>query len=1100
MASEQTDRFLRNSGGSALEHNTQRLGVIYRRRALFTTLGVAAIMGGALLPGRSVVAQNSPAQTGNQTTQGNGQTPPQNGGQTNPPNKGQTNPPNGGQTNPPGNGNGTSPGTGGANPRVIVPTQRQRGSRRGNNFFIPDGAGGQGSNFPNVRPGTMTSLSFTGADISTVLKFYSNLLKETVVADPSVTGPVTIYVPTPVSVDEAFRILQQVLLVRGFTAVQKDNVLTIAPLNIVVNNTPLFNPTLDPTKLDPRDEVMTQIIPLENVDAATMAKDLQPLINKGASLVASSGSNALIVTDLASNVKKIIDMVQALDKTSSREEMAIYQLHHAEATVLADLINSIYSKVPPRSAAGNRGPGFPGIFIQPQQQQQGQQNTPPNVFAVGDANTNSLIVVASRDVQEQITHDIINRMDDDDTKTLDTQFRTIHYTDAVSLASEINTVLSNMHGNASSTNNNGQRGFGGGFPFFGGGGGGQTSSGSDQVTPSTDPYAKLSADAHTNSVIITASAEKMAKINEWIDQLDRQIKTESTTFVIPLAEAQAADVANALTNALSNTSSSIYNPMYQGAIGGNGSRGGSGGGVQGHTPIQRRPSTTTVQGGGGRAVGGIRPPGPPNAPDGGYLGDGSGQYGDSGSAIPNGIPGIMTLDGRFVPTETRAIGDPGSSIDPSASTDSSGSHDITRQIFGGQGGRPGGGFGQTGGVNANRTSTGVPLTGPGTGGQFSNLLQLQNNVTVVPSPNGDALIVTTTPNNYEAIKGIVEALDVVPRQVMLEVIVAEVSLDDDQKLGMNFTSSFAGLFKGTNGTTNTLLPAPTFSTSTTPDPTVTGGQYTIAGKNYSSLISALGTDDKVKVLATPRVFTANNQPALIDIATQVPYITGQTVVPGTVTTAISNTVDYASIGFTLYVTPRITRDGQVTVDVVEDASDLVTYLTLGTGTNAVTAPEFNDRYADSTITVKDNDTAVLGGIIRSRDTLNILKIPILSDLPLIGQFFRSREKERQKVELMIFVTPHIIQTSQQMRDYATKAGAPVINQLPDLPNQQSNLQPSNPQQTNPNSTKAAKKKKGKNTTPPTSPSTTMPPTTQPPNTQNQNGPGFPPPVDPQSKP
>jgi general secretion pathway protein D len=220
-----------------------------------------------------------------------------------------------------------------------------------------------------------------------------------------------------------------------------------------------------------------------------------------------------------------------------------------------------------------------------------------------------------------------------------------------------------------------------------------------------------------------------------------------------------------------------------------------------------------------------------------------------------------------------------------------------------------------------------------------------------------------------------------------------------------------------------------------------GLQAVISSANHSGLIQALGTDSKVKVLATPSVFTANNQPAIVDIATQVPYISGQAL--STVTTGssavVNNTVDFASIGFTLYVTPRITRDGLVTVDCVADASDLVANLVLGSGSNAVTAPEFDDRYTDTTVTVKDGDTAVIGGLIQDRQTLTINKVPVLSDIPVLGQFFRSREKQRTRVELMVFLTPHVVATSEQATQLAKRIGGRVIVQEPDLQREQPNL-------------------------------------------------------------
>ncbi len=1001
-----------------MEKITQRIGSAYPRRSFVATIGITLLVGAAALHGSSSRAQTTAGGAG-----GVQQPPPvaAPAGTTVP---GQTTPGTTGGV--PGAAGQGAPGTGCTRYRAAIITAGGRGFGGGRQRGFGNRGGG--------ATGGMMTLDLHGTDITNVLRLFANAYQMPVVADPTVTGPVTIISPKPVTLDEAFKILQQVLKVRGFTAGIKDGVITVSTVPVGITSPAGVYAQVDTTRVDPKNQIITQVIPLENVNADDIAKNLLPLISKGASLVASGGSNAIVVTDYSENVQQIIDLVAALDKTSTRSEMAIYNLHHAEAGPIADLINNLYGRTTTRgksSTTPQQGPGGfnPAAFGRGGggQQPTTASDGTPAVVAIAEPGTNSVIVVASRENQEQITQNIINKLDDDDVTNLSTKLRKIKYADATTLSNTINQALSDAHGAATQSSSGstfGQRAFGGFAALFGGG---QQSSGS--TTASTDPFAKVTPEARTNSVLITASAEKMAKIDAMIDELDVAITTQSTTFVIPLSYAQADDIASALTAAFSTTgNSTIYNPQFTGAIGGNGSKGGSGGGIPGHTPIARRQTTSTTGGRsaiklptGGQGASQTQPPGPPNAPDGGYQGDGYTQdYG--GSAFPSGTPGVMTANG-FVPNDS-----------PSANPGA-----LTRQ-FGGGGGNRGGFGGQAGGQRGNTAgqTVGQPIGGPGQNGSFTGLLQLQGNVVAVPSPNGDSVIVTTTPNNYEAIKGIVEALDTIPRQVMIEVIVAEVSLNTDSKMGFNMTNAISGL-GGASGSALLSLPATGFGTSTVPDPSQTGLQAVISSRNHSGLIQALGSDTKVKVLATPSVFTENNQPAIVDIATQVPYITGQALSAVSTTAVVTNTVDFASIGFTLYVTPRITRDGLVSVDCVADASDLVTNLVLGSGSNAVSAPEFDDRYTDTTVTVKDGDTAVIGGLIQDRQTLTINKVPVLSDIPILGQFFRSREKLRTRVELMIFLTPHVVSTTEQATKLAHKVGGRVIDQEPDLQNEQPNL-------------------------------------------------------------
>src|SRR5579872_832872 len=796
--------------------------------------------------------------------------------------------------------------------------------------------------------------------------------------------------------------------------VQNGNVLIIEPLNQVTRDGQIVNPDLDTPINDPRDQVMTQIIPLENVDANQMAKDLLPLVGSQASIIGSAGTNSLIVTDTASSVKRIIALITALDKSSSRTELKVYPLRHADATTVAQTISDLYKQISPRADTQQAGAGRQQPFVpqQPGGQPQGGVNARPAVIATADTRTNSVLVVASPDNQEQIARDIISRLDDDDS-ALETKIIKVKYSDAQSVANLVNTVLSNQHGTTQSQNGGGFGGgrFGGFNPFgFGGGGGGNNQT--QQIVPSTDPFGQVSADPRTNSLFVTANAERMARIEDLVRQIDIEVPIESTTFIVPLKKAKAEDVAYALSQAFGTTQSGGANQQnpFLSLIGGNNS-----GQRPGQNSTNARQGART--GGGSSSLPGLNgrntrnAPPPPNAPDGGDEGD-PGAQANGGSAVPQGVPGVMT-DHGFVPTD---------------STDTANSKEgqPTRQIFGGfGGGQRRQGVGQTT----------QPQYGRGSTGQYSNLLQLQNNVFVTPSPDGTSLIVTTTPDNYQTLQKLIEQLDVVPQQVMIEVIVAEVTLDTDQKFGFNLSGMLFKMFGANNNSTGQLsVPAPGFGPTTAINATQTGAQFLLNGTNYSAILQALNADNKVRVMSTPRIFTSNAQQATIDINTYVPYINGQTT-NGAVTGTgafVSTNVTYLPIGVTITVTPRITRDGRVTMDLTQDLSDLIQFDQLNTGQGTITAPRYNNRHEDTSVTVHDGQTVVVGGLQRDSGTLTTSKVPLIGDIPLIGQFFRSREKAHNKVELVFFVTPHIVDTDSDAQVITKTVGAPLVRQMPDI--------------------------------------------------------------------
>lgn len=863
------------------------------------------------------------------------------------------------------------------------------------------------------------SFDFHGSDIDNVLKFFSMMSGLTVTPDPSLTGKVTIINPKPVTLDEAFKILQSVLQVRGFTAQQQGTVLKIIPINTAVEQAGTVNTghlVSAIGEIDPTGEVMTQVIPLQNVDAESLAKELLPLASKGASLVGSAATNSLIVTDTPTNIERFINLVGALDKASSTTEMRVYPLKRAEASAISDLVNNLYKTSTPGQPGG---PGFRGPFQPPQLQANGQTpagNARDVVTSVPDSRTNSVIVVGSPANQEQIA-ELITRLDGDESETMDTRIRKIVYASSDSVASIVNQVLSNLHGNGTSPTTGGSPFQNRVFGFFGGFGG-QNNQGS-QVSQSTDPFGKVVSDPRTNSVVITASADRMTKVEELIDSLDVAVSAEATTFVFPLKNVPANNVATALSYAFGTQQQSNASNYYFGYSSGNS-----------NNPNNTRQKVNRTLGGGGTGAGGRAiqrgsvPPGPPQPPDGG-------DQGDVPTTTPVGVQGVMT-DHGFVPNGDSTSGD---TTTPAQ----------TRQ-FGGFGGQGRGGAGA-------QSSSAQTQYGPGRNGQYSNLLQFQNSVFVTPAPNGDAVIVTTSPGNYNAIKAIIDQLDVIPRQVMIEVIVAEVNLDNHQKIGFSLTGNLFKLFNsnGITATGQAALPATGFNPGTggaggtAIDPTQSGLQFVLNGPTYQAILQAITNDTKAKVIATPRVFTSNNQEAQFDVTSQVPYVTGQLLVTG-LTSTPETTVNFQPIGLQLDVTPSITRQGLVSMDISAESSTLLQYQTVGTGAAALTEPVFDDRYADTYATVRDGQTVVLGGMIQDSKTLIVNKIPLLGDIPIIGQFFRSRDYERTKTELMIFVTPHVIASDADARNLTAREGTPIYRDLQDMKKDDPELKflPNNP--------------------------------------------------------
>ncbi len=341
-----------------------------------------------------------------------------------------------------------------------------------------------------------------------------------------------------------------------------------------------------------------------------------------------------------------------------------------------------------------------------------------------------------------------------------------------------------------------------------------------------------------------------------------------------------------------------------------------------------------------------------------------------------------------------------------------------RQFFGG---------GQGGG---NQNSQNKAPTSRDEQGKLINVRDLTGQVTTVPDLNTNSIIVVTSPDNVAVIKSILDQLDKMPQQVVIETVIAEATLTATDKLGIEWKAG---------GSTSRVTGDPTSKQNGVSDfglqsatPTLQGLRYTITGANLSTYINALKSDSKFQVLSSPRIFTTNNIQSQINISQSVPYVlSSRQDVNG------NFTFNYAfqDVGIVLTVTPHIMSNGYVTMEVTQTANDLQGYTSFN-------APIVNQRQADTTVSVKDGESVILGGIIRKTINSTVNKVPLLGDLPLLGSLFRSTSKTNEKTELLVFLTPHIIKDdvdAQQLRQRQEKQLSPETQkQLEELRKPQSN--------------------------------------------------------------
>jgi general secretion pathway protein D len=292
----------------------------------------------------------------------------------------------------------------------------------------------------------------------------------------------------------------------------------------------------------------------------------------------------------------------------------------------------------------------------------------------------------------------------------------------------------------------------------------------------------------------------------------------------------------------------------------------------------------------------------------------------------------------------------------------------------------------------------------------------------------NSIIVTTYPRIWTEVQDIIKKLDRMPRQVLIEVLAVEITLDDSTSLGIEwalrhgrFDASFAPLGNQGAGSITSRPPPglldPALGTG------LLGGAtnaaiglnfFTFAAKEFLLAINALASEDKVSILSSPSVMTTENKKAVINVSKSVPVLTSQqSVVGGTVQTATNSTgivgtqtVEYKDVGIVLTVTPRIGEQGTVALDIKQEVNDILQQQTPPTN-----SPSFSKREAETSVVLVNNQTLVLGGLIQNKRDVANTGIPFLNKIPVLGYLFRNTTDTVSKTELLLLITPRVVGTA-----------------------------------------------------------------------------------------
>jgi general secretion pathway protein D len=337
-------------------------------------------------------------------------------------------------------------------------------------------------------------------------------------------------------------------------------------------------------------------------------------------------------------------------------------------------------------------------------------------------------------------------------------------------------------------------------------------------------------------------------------------------------------------------------------------------------------------------------------------------------------------------------------------------------------------------LSKERTGAAPPAPAPGarvapvpaTGGAVVSA-ELEGGVKVTADKATNALIIVASANDYETLVGVIKKLDIRRRQVFVEATIMEIDVGKALDLGVEWRAAAAvgggqngaiigGANYGIQGGMNELLAgiaagAPLIFPGTGLVAGGIGGSVTLPDGTkipaIAAVLRASAANNNLNILSAPHLLTQNNKEAEIIVAENIPFITS-TSRDSTNLANVINTVERKDVGITLRITPHIHESEFVSMDIYQEASALKQDA-LSLAQSATVGPTWTKRSAKTTVLVKSGDTMILGGIMQDNFTKNVTKIPLLGDIPFLGALFRYTSENKTKTNLLIMLTPHIIQ-------------------------------------------------------------------------------------------
>jgi len=313
--------------------------------------------------------------------------------------------------------------------------------------------------------------------------------------------------------------------------------------------------------------------------------------------------------------------------------------------------------------------------------------------------------------------------------------------------------------------------------------------------------------------------------------------------------------------------------------------------------------------------------------------------------------------------------------------------------------------------------------------RITGTFEATQDIQVSADKGTNALVIIAAQQDFEIIAEIIEKLDIVREQVLVEMLIVEVSEDGLKEIGIDWATLDDAVVDNLRafGTTN-FGPRIDFLTGNAQGLSVGAWKKTGSGVGIAAILRALERKSGVNILSTPHILTSNHHKAKIIVGENRPFVMQSRITESDpFTPTVIQTFEYKDVGITLEITPHISQGGLVRLEINSEFTKLletVTSLDIGTPTTA-------KRQAETNVTMDSGATAVIGGLIRDDKIKVSEKIPLLGDIPLVGGLFGFHREQLQKTNLLIFITPHVMGSQrdlEHMTEQKKQKMAPVLEQ------------------------------------------------------------------------